>query len=121
MLGIDIVENARFIAKQNDIGFLSKFLSDEELKQLNDLSINHIEYIASRFAAKEAVVKALKGNLLKYIYSNHFSILRVKGQAPNVYISEEFLNKINQIFNKKSIEISISHEKLFSVAIAMLI
>ncbi len=104
------------ISNQN---FLKEFLSSSELEQFH-LAPNKIQYAASRFAAKEAVYKALKGQLIKYIYSDHFSVLRQSGSFPIIYISPEFQLALNNIYQKNTIQVSISHEEEYSVAVALL-
>ena len=62
-LGIDIVQNKRImglLARSNGDRFLKKALHPEELLKLESLQLekNKIEFVSSRWAAKEAVVKA---------------------------------------------------------------
>ncbi len=109
MIGIDIVENERMLNK--DIEFIKRILSDKEFDIYNKFSIEQrkIEYLASRFAAKEAVFKAFKvGN--KDLNYKDISILNDEYGAPFIELKGE---------TDKSLNISISHEKNYSVAIVM--
>lgn len=119
MLGVDIVEHSRIVQFQKDNNFLKKFLFSKELEQLEGIT-DKIAYISSRFAAKEAITKALKGKLLNYIYSDHLLILRSPNSSPHIAISNEFKEKMHETFGRNNIELSISHEKSLSIAIAIL-
>lgn len=58
-IGVDIVEIRRIEAAMNRTsGFLEKIFTDSELEHLKSRNLRS-EYIAGRFAAKEAVAKAL--------------------------------------------------------------
>lgn len=107
MIGIDLVENERIASDLERIA--KRILSEAEYIVYKKLlaSSRKIEYVASRFAAKEAIYKALGGNY-GYGYQD-FSILNdTKGQ-PFV------INKVD-----KKINISISHTKNYSIAICQI-
>lgn len=67
-VGIDIIENSR-IAKllKFETRFLNKVLHETEIKTLSEyiLDKKRIQFIASRWALKESLVKATKN---KYIF-----------------------------------------------------
>ena len=105
-VGIDIVDNQR-IEKMLTKSFINKFLSDEEQEDYDLLPTieRKVEFIAGRIAAKEAVLKCLK---TKNICSMKDIIIRDdEWGAPFVTYGEH------------DIQISISHEKIFSIAIAL--
>lgn len=109
MIGIDIVENNRMIGKEQE--FITRILSKKECEIYFKYSNEQrkIEYLASRFAAKEALFKCFKkGN--KDINYNDISILNDKDGAPFI--------EINGV-NLDELEVSISHEKNYSIAIVM--
>lgn len=60
-IGIDLVENKRFISKLDNTALIQRILSSNELEEFNSInnSQSKLEYISSRFAAKEAFSKAL--------------------------------------------------------------
>lgn len=105
-LGIDIIEIARFKKIRHLDRFLEFFLLPEEIQDL-DLRKNKLEYISSRFAAKEAVVKAMPVPL----WVNQFKIIK-KGLKPEV----EFLDKK---LNKFKIYLSLSHSEDYAAAVAV--
>lgn len=94
-IGIDIVEHERVNLK-----IASRVLSTNEYHEFEQ-SKRQTEFLASRFAAKEAVIKATnKKYLLKDI---------------------EFwnLDSGKLVCNIENIHVSISHEKKYSVAMAV--
>lgn len=111
-VGIDIVKNNRFIEMLNDERKCARILSKKEMEVF--LLINHekrkLEYIASRFAAKEALFKALNKSEIKFDY-NRVSILNDETRAP--YVEFEIENDLN-------ILISISHSDDDSIAIVII-
>ncbi len=109
MIGIDIVENKRM--ENKDDKFIRRVLSNKEydiyLTFISDT--RKVQYLASRFAAKEAIFKACKvGN--KDLSYNDISILNDENHAPYI----EILKYTELQFN-----ISISHEENYSIAIVM--
>ncbi|QHX36840.1 holo-ACP synthase [Spiroplasma sp. BIUS-1] len=101
-IGIDIVENQRI---NLDEKFLVKFLHKQEIELLNNLQSMEakIEFASGRWAAKEAIIKCLEENIvantINIVYSNKKPVIENE--------------------NLKNIEISISHEKNYSVAVAL--
>ena len=99
-IGVDIVQNIRFQSFLNDQKRIDKILSPEEKEIFNSFSSEKrkLEYIASRFSAKEALFKATN----EKVAMNQISILNDK-------------NGKTYVKNKKDIEISISHETDYSI------
>ena len=99
MLGIDIVQLSRI---QLDAPFMDYVLTEEEKEIYSRKQDNHLkrEYLAGRFAAKEAIFKATqdKGYL-------NYSVLNDSNGKPYVKDHPE-------------IHISISHDGDYAVAIA---
>ncbi len=105
-VGIDIVDNQR-IGKLLSGPFIDKFLSDEEKQDYGALETEdrRIEFLAGRIAAKEAVVKCLR---TENICSMKQIVIRKDGYgAPYA------------VYGGREIQVSISHEKLYSVAVAL--
>lgn len=109
MIGIDIVENERM--RNKDINFIKRILSNDEYSKYETLTLEQrkIEYLASRFAAKEAIFKVFKKGNNDFNYSD-ISILNDLDGAPYVVMK----GRIDLTLN-----ISISHEINYSVAIVM--
>ena len=118
-VGIDIVEIQRIKETYSRYGerFARKILSNSELRDFYK-NKNKISFLAKRFAAKEAVGKALgvgikNGSILKNI-----EIKNDLNGKPFVNINN--INKLNMT-EKKEIHISLSDEKKYAVANALII
>tara|TARA_B100001996_G_scaffold347104_1_gene304419 strand:- start:545 stop:922 length:378 start_codon:yes stop_codon:yes gene_type:complete len=118
-IGIDIVELDRIKNIYSIYGdkFAKKILSPAELKSFN-LSKNKEFFLAKRFAAKEAVGKALgigivNGSLLKNISINHNNLGKPFVELNKRKEFESYFNKI--------IHISISDEKNYAIANALIL
>lgn len=105
MIGIDIVEHQRIVLNYERLAL--KILSKLEYEVFLKIELENrkIEYVASRFAAKEALYKATN---LKLNFKD-VSILNEDNGKPYVLIKEK----------KANYEVSLSHEKNYSVAIAL--
>lgn len=107
-IGIDIVENRRVEKSISDY-FLNFVLSEEELEIYNakPSKKKQIEFLAGRFAVKEAIIKAIADEELPY--RNELVVLNDDNGKP--YIKYKDYNLL----------ISISHEQNYTVAVAHLI
>ena len=118
-VGIDIVEIQRIKETYSRYGerFARKILSNSELRDFYK-NKNKISFLAKRFAAKEAVGKALgvgikNGSILKNI-----EIKNDLNGKPFININN--IKKLNMT-EKKEIHISLSDEKKYAVANALII
>jgi holo-[acyl-carrier protein] synthase len=109
MIGCDIVEINRIKNSVNKFGehFLRRILSERELDIFFKRK-NRYEFLAGRFASKEAVSKSLGEGIGKLAF-NEIEILPDKNNCPNVYIKG---NK------SKDIVVSISHCKEYAMAVS---
>lgn len=109
MVGIDIVKNARFKSFLDDERKISRILSSEEIKIYSKIKLEKrkLEYLGSRFAVKEALFKATNVSF----NFNDVSVLNSETGKP--YIVCNFINDL-------SIEVSISHEEEYSVAVVLI-
>ena len=107
-IGVDITYNKRFVAFINDEKKYSKILSSKEIEVFNKISNDKrkLEYIASRFAAKEAIFKAIN-NKASF---REISILNNEDGSP--YVEQSFTNCV--------IRISLSHETDYSIAFVII-
>ena len=110
--GTDIIEVERIkkaIEKHND-KFLNEIFTDKEIEYCNSKNTMKYQHFAARFAAKEAVFKAIS-ELLKDKYDitwKDIEILNDENSRPYVNLSK--------IDNVKDIDISISHIKDYATA-----
>ncbi len=112
-IGIDILEIKRikkiFINKKNM--FAKKILSKNEIIEYKKKN-NKIYFLAKKFTAKEAVVKALGTGISNGIYFKNIEIYHNKKGKPKI----KFLKKTKYYLKKikfKKIHISITDEKKY--------
>ena len=109
--GIDIIEVAR-IQKAIDRwgeGFLHHVFNKEEIKYAKKHK-NPTQHYAARFAAKEAIVKAIGDNA--HIGWKDITVLNNKNGTPYCRLSKKKF--------KKNILISLSHTHTYAVASAII-
>jgi len=107
MIGIDIVDIERFKKiGEEDFSSWEKVFTKEEW-QYSLGQANSSERLAGIFAAKEAVMKAIGGNLVGRF--NRIEITHSADGRPVAVIKNE----------KQVVEISISHDKNTAVAVAV--
>lgn len=101
-IGVDITKNERF-QKLIDEHKEARILSSKELKVYQEITSSHrkLEFLASRFASKEALFKASN---IKFAMNN-VSILNDEKGKPYVE---------SPIF--ENVQISISHEKEYTIS-----
>lgn len=106
-IGVDIIENNRFESFFDNDKKLKRILSSEEIEKLNTFTAKSrkLEYIAGRFATKEALIKTG----LKIDFSK-VSILNREDGSP--YLKGEYEGKVL---------ISISHNRMHTVSFVALI
>ncbi|MDF2947917.1 MAG: acpS [Bacillales bacterium] len=109
--GIDIIEIERLFPHVNEDKFLNRILTSGELINYGNLSAKRkLEYLAGRFAAKEAFSKALGTGI-----GSQFSFMDIQ------VLNEENGKPFIEVLNKKilddsvKIHISISHCNKFVV------
>ena len=123
--GIDIVEVSRIkeIIDKYKFRFLKKIFSDEEIKLFNKQNIKTektILRIAGRFAAKEAASKAIGTGFRNGIRFSDFEIFNNKEGEPFMNIKGKAKLVLKNNLKIKPF-VSISNEKLFTVALVTFI
>lgn len=115
-IGTDIVEIARIAAIIDKYGekFLRRFFSDREVAYALSKKNSH-EVIAGRFAAKEAISKALGTGFRDDITMRDIEICNDDLGKPAVFFSE----KLQSRTVGTTMHISISHEKKMAIAMAL--
>lgn len=118
--GIDIVEIARFKAtldrKQSQ--FESQYFTVLECQIADEAGVNRVACLAGRFAAKEAVLKALGTGWSQGITWTDVEIQRLATGRPIVVLHAK-AKKISDQLDIASWLISISHERSYAVASAI--
>lgn len=113
--GIDIVQNNRIEELINKYGdrFLKKIYTAKEIEYCQSKN-NFVASFAARFAAKEAVLKAL-GTGMRNNSWHEIEILNDELGKPEVLLNNKTARRAEKI-KVRSIFISISHEKKYSIA-----
>ena len=120
-IGVDVIKNKRVKSLINNKRFISRTFSKNEIK-FSKKNFKKINYFSKRFAAKEALVKALGTGFRNNLNFNDIEILNDKLGKP--YYSKS--KKMNYIIKKKfkiknyDLFLSISDEKDYSVAFTIL-
>ena len=117
--GTDIIEIERIKESIETLGekFLKKVFTENEIQYCESKKAQKYQHYAARFAAKEAVFKAISEGLPdKFALTwSDYEILNDKTGKPAVKI-----NKID-LSNIEDIDLSISHCKLYAVATVVVI
>ena len=117
-IGIDIIEIERIkksIEKFNDL-FLNKIYTQTELDYCQSKK-NKYQHYAARFAAKEAIAKALATGWSKRFRWKDIEIYNEKSGMPNVKLTgnlETFLGE------DKSLKITMSHSQHYVTCFAII-
>jgi len=116
--GIDLVDIGRIRDGYNRFGdkYLARLFSDDEIADMKSRRAGMIETMAGKFAAKEAVMKSLGAFFDDGVTVKDIEILRRPGGMPHVRLPERLAKKLTG----KSIMISISHEKHYAAAVAII-
>lgn len=112
--GIDIIEIERIKQALSDLGekFLQRVYTEKEIEYCESKNKQKYQHYAARFAAKEAVFKAISKELDNK-YSIEWKDICIENDAngrPSVTLNNDVSNKI------KSIDLSMSHCKEYAVA-----
>lgn len=112
MLGCDIIEIERIEKSILKFGenFLKHILSDKEIALYNKRG-QKAEFAAGRFAAKEAVSKALGTGIGRGYSFTDIEILPDELGKPYVYLKSQ---------KKENMEVSISHSRMNAIAVCVI-
>lgn len=113
--GVDIADNRRF--SPMNLSLLKHIFTERELEEASKINEGRrAEFFSSRFAAKEALSKAL-GTGFKNGFTPHSAEVRVDDLGrPYFLLSPSLEEKLKDT----SVFLSLSHEKEYSVAMVVL-
>ena len=116
-VGIDIIEIERFrsVIRRWGDKFISKVFLPDEIKYC-EARFHPAQHYAVRFAAKEAVAKALKSSHDIAMKWHDVEILSRRGGAPKIRLH----GKAAEQFSNDDISLSVSHSDDSAVAVALL-
>jgi holo-[acyl-carrier protein] synthase len=95
--------------------FVRRFMGEEE-RNLYRERANKVQFVAGRFAAKEAVMKSLGAFFDSGVHMRDIQILNDLYGKPYVHLDDVIRERI---FDKE-IKISITHERKMAAAVAIL-
>ena len=124
-IGIDLIKVARIerLYTRYANSFALKILSEHEVNELNLMKSKNyaVQYLAKRFAAKEALVKAIGTGFTQKILIRDITVKNDKKGKPYYNLSHKLDNVIKELFNTKySLHLSISDDKEHATAIAVM-
>lgn len=120
MLGVDIVEVSRIERLSERDRFLTRIFTDVEIEYLESKSFN-AHTIAGMLAAKEAVAKAFKTGISIELVFKSIEILHNADGSPYVNELNHDIQSLLKDKKAKAIEINISHDGNYAVAVAKLV
>ncbi len=120
-IGVDIVNNKRIKSSIKSKKFIIRTFSRNEILK-SDKITNKTNYFAKRFAAKEALAKAIGIGFRKGLNFKDIQVLNNKLGKPDYKVTQKLKNLIKK--NKKiknfHLFLSISDEKDYSIAFAII-
>ena len=119
--GVDIIENKRILNSIKNINFIRRIFTNEEIS-LARKHKNKCNYYAKRFAAKEALFKAIGTGIRNGSNFRDVTIKNDKMGKPYIILNNNIKKKIQGRFKIKNFEIflSLSDEKKYSIAFVIL-
>ena len=119
--GVDIIENKRILNSIKNINFIRRIFTNEEIS-LARKHKNKCNYYAKRFAAKEALFKAIGTGIRNGSNFRDVTIKNDKMGKPYIILNNNIKKKILRRFKIKNFEIflSLSDEKKYSIAFVIL-
>jgi holo-[acyl-carrier protein] synthase len=122
-LGTDIVNINRIKKIYSKYGnqFLNKILTESEKKSEKKLSrFKNVSTIAKRFAAKEAISKAIGYGFSNGIHFKDIEICNDKSGKPYANLNGKAKTIVNKISKKYNIFLTLSDDKPWAVATALI-
>lgn len=115
--GTDIcsVERMRETIEKLGDNFLNRVFTKSEIEYCEKRKMTKYESYAARFAAKEAVYKAISPSKMQEGTFTEVEILTEENGRPYVVLHGNLKN----IASEMQIEVSMSHEKEFAIAMAI--
>jgi holo-[acyl-carrier protein] synthase len=120
-IGVDIVENKRIKSSIKNKKFVLRTFGKDEILN-TEKKLNKANYLSKRFAAKEALVKAIGTGFRDGLNFKDIQVLNNKLGKPYYVINSKLKNLIKKKKKVKDFNLflSISDEKEYSVAFAII-
>lgn len=121
-IGHDVLEIQRIAALMNrgsGTRFIRRILTEREIVLAEHRNRNAAEFAAGRFAAKEAVVKALGCGIGWEVGFQDIEILPDTYGKPLVALSQEAWNRLALTANEYTVHLTITHSRDLASAFAV--
>ena len=120
-IGVDIINNKRIKFSIRKKDFIKRIFSQNEIKFSKKIK-QKSNYFAKKYAAKEALSKALGTGFRDNLNFKDIEILNDKIGKPYYFKSKKITNIINKKFKTKryNLFLSITDEKDYSIAFTIL-
>ena len=120
-IGVDIVNNKRIKSSLKSKKFLNRIFGRDEILQAKKL-VKPINYLSKRFAAKEALAKALGTGFRNGLNYKDIQVLNNKLGKPYYVVTSkiEILIKKKKKLKNFDLFLSISDEKEYSIAFTVI-
>jgi holo-[acyl-carrier protein] synthase len=115
-IGIDIIEIERIAKLAATNAFADRILTAREKELLPKEERRRAEYLAGRFAAKEAASKALGTGIGKSVSFQDMEIAAEASGKPRLYIHADVISRVFPDAPNVSCHVSISHSLQYAVA-----
>lgn len=111
-LGLDVVEMSRInrVWIRFGLSFANRILHPDEIARLNAMTGSRVQFLASRFAAKEAVVKSLGTGFSQGVLPVDIVVDTLPGGGPKLRLHGGALARMRMI-GATSAHISLTHGK----------
>ncbi|HEV8133003.1 MAG TPA: holo-ACP synthase [Acidobacteriota bacterium] len=116
-VGIDVIEIKRVEESLRRFGprFRRRVFTDQECRYCDSHSEAHIHY-AARFAAKEAMMKALGTGWGQGVEWRQIEVISRDGQPPKVALT----GRASQLCRSARVHLSLSHSRSIAAAVVVL-
>jgi holo-[acyl-carrier protein] synthase len=120
-IGVDLVKNNRIKLSIKNKKFINRIFDKKELLSAEKI-FDKTNYLSKRFAAKEALAKAIGTGFSDGLNFKDIQILNNKMGKPYYFISSKLKNLIKKKKKVKTFNLflSISDEKEYSIAFAII-
>tara|TARA_B100000902_G_C27085019_1_gene800843 strand:- start:439 stop:816 length:378 start_codon:yes stop_codon:yes gene_type:complete len=117
--GVDVVEHSRIslVRGKSENRFIGRILTAEEISEYHKVKLKD-QYLASRFASKEALGKALKTGLRNPVLFQNIIVVSSTLNAPVFQFAPALQTYLSDL-SIRSVHLSISHEKSLSCAMVI--
>ncbi len=121
-IGTDIVQVARIRDLLDKFGdrFPQRILAEKEYRDFVQLKVGREAFLAKRFAAKEAVAKALGKGIGEFISFTDIEVTHNTAGKPEILFSLEG-SELARSLGMQACHVSIADEKDYAVAFVVLI